>query len=139
MWVHPKKCDNDTAIMGDDIITERERRRGIVPAFKQEDDILGMIACRLYLKVTMLSEIIDAAGHNIEQWALHSEQNKNTNTTTLEYPYQPNPLPIIWTLCAMDGNKPLEKQYIKGTMPANRYLQPTTAVAQRHRTYYTTE
>ena len=46
MWVYPKRYD----------ITERGKRRGTVPAFKAHD-LWGVLACRLYLKVTMLSEI----------------------------------------------------------------------------------
>ena len=86
MWVHPKQYDRDTAIIND-IITEREKRRGTVPAFKAHD-LWGVLACRLYLKVTMLSEIVDDTGQYIEPWAMYGDRQSNT---TIQYPYQPKP------------------------------------------------
>ena len=50
-------------------------------------------ACRLYLKVTMLSEILDANGEYIQQWAMHGTQQ---NETAMEYQYQPRPPPRAW-------------------------------------------
>ena len=93
MWVHPKRYDHDTAIMND-IITEREKRRGTVPAFKTHD-LWGVLACRLYLKITMLSEIVDDTGHYIEPWAMYGERQ---SSTTIQYPYQPKPPEEIWKI-----------------------------------------
>ena len=50
-------------------------------------------ACRLYLKVTMLSENIAADGTSIQPWAMHGTKQ---NETALGYPYQPTPPPIAW-------------------------------------------
>ena len=93
MWVHPKAYDRDTSLM-DDMLTARERLRGTVPAFK-EHDLWGVLACRLYLKATMLSEIVDeTGGHYIENWAMYGEhQNRNTD---IKYPFQPKSPPSIW-------------------------------------------
>ena len=56
-------------------------------AFKAHD-LWGVLACRLYLKVTMLSEIVDDTGQYIESWAMYGERQSNT---TIQYPYQPKP------------------------------------------------
>jgi len=50
-------------------------------------------ACRLYLNVTMLSEIMDANGEYMQQWAMHGTQQ---NETAMDYPYQPKPPPRAW-------------------------------------------
>ena len=39
-------------------------------------------ACRLYLNVTMLSEIMDANGAYIQQWAMNGTQQ---NETAMDY------------------------------------------------------
>ena len=52
-------------------------------------------ACRLYLKVTMLSEIIDADRNYIQQWAMNGTQQ---SASVLEYPFQPGPPPHAWKI-----------------------------------------
>ena len=51
--------------------------------------------CRLYLNVTMLSEILDAEGNYILQWAMHGTQQSKTE---IEHPYQPLPPPRAWKI-----------------------------------------
>ena len=92
LWIHPKQHEGDTALM-DDFVTARERIRGTVPAFK-EDDLWGVNACRLYLNVTMLSQILDDTGQCIAQWAMKGEKQEEDPSIT--YSYQPKPPPLIW-------------------------------------------
>ena len=65
-----------------------------MPAFKTHD-IWGVLACCLYLKITMLSDIVDEAGRYIEPWAMYGERQSSTN---IQYPYQPKPPEEIWKI-----------------------------------------
>jgi len=89
-------------------------------------------ACRLYLNVTMLSEILDANGEYIQQWEMHGTQQ---NETAMEYPYQPRPPPRAWkTLRDAIHTTYLDKRRNADSCPLYRPIGPTshTNVTQQH-------
>jgi len=80
MWRPHKSNDKDEAII-DAVLRTLQAR---TPA---------LVKNRLYLHVTMLSEILNADGTSIQPWAMYGTKQ---NDTALEYPYQPKPPPIAW-------------------------------------------
>jgi len=91
IWCPPKANDKDKAIIDAVLRTLQAQTSQLV-----KDTIWMVNACRLYINVTMLSEILDAEGNYILQWAMHGTQQ---NETEIEYPYQPLPPPSarkIW-------------------------------------------
>ena len=58
-----------------------------MPAFK-EDYLWGVNACWLYLKVTMLSEITDNTGQNIETWAMYVIQSSPSFSILVLHAYK---------------------------------------------------
>ena len=92
LWTQPHQYENDSALM-EDMIIERERRRGTVSAFKPYD-LWGVNACRLYLGVSMLSEITDETGQSIALWAMYG--HRRNETIAITFPHQPKPPALIW-------------------------------------------
>ena len=86
-WVPKQDHDNDTAIM-DDMMEERKRRSGQTGTF-QKYDLWMANACRLYLKISMLSDII-------QPWVFSGDRQLDT---TIKHPYQPRPPEKAWKAC----------------------------------------
>jgi len=90
LWRPPKSNVNDEAIIDAVLRTIQAKTPQLV-----KDTIWMVNACRLYLNVTMLSEIMDANGAYIQQWAMNGTQQ---NETAMDYPYQPKPPPRAWKI-----------------------------------------
>ena len=89
-WCPSKANGKDEAIIDAVLRTIQAKTPNLV-----KDTIWMVNACRLYLKVTMLSEILDTDGICIQQWAMNGTQQ---STTVLEYPFQPRPPPHAWKI-----------------------------------------
>jgi hypothetical protein len=90
-WTPAKNGENDGAIM-DAIIETKIKRKGTTNHLPKQAIWLAN-ACRLYLKVTMISDISSACGKYILNWAMDGSQR---STTTLVYPNQDKPPPQAW-------------------------------------------
>ena len=55
-------------------------------------------ACRLYLQVTLLSDICTRDGRKIQAEVLSTSNPTTNSTSTLRWPYQPKPSAISWRL-----------------------------------------
>ena len=84
IWCPPKSNDKDEAAIDAVLRTLQAETPQLAK------DTIWMVNARLCLNVTMLSEILDANGEYIQQWAMHGTQQ---NETALDYPYQPKPHP----------------------------------------------
>ena len=91
LWTQTHQYENDSALM-EDMVIERERRRGTVLAFKPYN-LWGVNACRLYLGVSMLSKILDETGQSIAPWAMYS--NRRNETMAIKFPHQPAKSPAL--------------------------------------------
>jgi len=76
----------------------------------------------------MLSEILDANGEYIQQWAMHGTQQ---NETAMEYPYQPRPPPRAWKIWrdAIHSTS-LERHRNADSCPLYRPIGPTYVTHQ---------
>ena len=90
-WVPQKQYSNDEAIM-DSIITAKHKHRG-TSTFIPTQRIIYANPCRLWLKVTMLSDITNENGTQIVEEHLYGTAQKKTDLT---YPHQEKPPPHAW-------------------------------------------
>jgi hypothetical protein len=91
-WTPKAQGSNDVSII-EAIYDIKEQRRGTVNHLPKTT-IWYVNACRLYLKVTMLSEICTDCGQYVEEWAMTG--SGRNQSTTLVYPHQLKPPPQMW-------------------------------------------
>jgi ribonuclease HI len=91
-WTPTKTGTNDVAII-DAIQLIKNRRKGTTNHLPKTT-IWYVNACRLYLQVTMLSEITTPCGNYLEEWAFHGTR-RNPNAF-LKYPHQDKPPTHVW-------------------------------------------
>ena len=70
-----------------------QRQAAGTSAFVPNQRLVFANACRLWLRVTTLSEIIEDNGKHISLWAMYGESQ---NTVDGRFPYQPKPPPQAW-------------------------------------------
>ena len=90
-WVPTMKFRNDVAIM--DALIETQRKTAGTTSFLPDQRIVFANACRLWLRITTLSDIVDASGTKIMDWAMNGEKQK---TIDGEFPYQQKPPQHVW-------------------------------------------
>ena len=86
MWVPRSDVVNDRAIM--DILVKMARERQGTPTAIPLAQIYQANACRLYLRVTWVSDISAFRGDRIALWAFFGTSR---NATDLIYPHQEKP------------------------------------------------
>jgi hypothetical protein len=92
MWTPVTSCSGDSAII-DDFVDIAKQRRGTTSHLRAIQIALAN-SCRLYLKVTWLSDITTADRQHIAPWAFFG---RHCNPSTdLQYPHQPKPPPHAW-------------------------------------------
>ena len=91
MWTPTKEKTNDRAIT-DVLVTTCRARKG-TPTHINPIEIYLANACRLYLKVTWLSDICTTGGDRIASWAFYGTRQ---NDTGLAYPHQEKPPELAW-------------------------------------------
>ena len=91
-WKPQARGDNDEAVM-DAIIAIKKKRQG-TSNHLPKTTIWYANACRLYLRITMLTEICTPCGKYIEEWAMYGTHRNNS--ATLLYPHQDKPPPYAW-------------------------------------------
>ena len=91
-WTPTSKGEHDVAIL-EAIIKIKKQRQG-TSNHLPKTAIWYTNACRLYLRVTMLSEICTPCGKYVEEWALNG--TRRNDMTSLIYPYQRKPPPQVW-------------------------------------------
>jgi hypothetical protein len=126
-WTPTAQGNNDVSII-EAIYKVKEQRRGTVNHLPKTT-VWYVNACRLYLKVTMLSEICTDCGQYVEEWAMTgSARNQHT---TLVYPHQSKPPPQVWKVWrealraaflgrSMTGQATLTRPLIKADAADNR-------------------
>ena len=93
LWEPQERGIIDTAIM-DDIRNEKELRRDTT-IHLHPLALWHVNACRLYLKVTMKSDIVNSDGTEILHWVMEGTQQSKKNQN---YPYQPKPPKESWNI-----------------------------------------
>jgi len=91
LWVPPLAHKNDRNIM-DDLLEQQEKRRGTLSAVHSKD-LINANACRLYLKVYNISDIVTSDGKEIATWAMDGTVQ---NATHLIFPHQEKPHFSAW-------------------------------------------
>ena len=92
-----------------DTIIDTQQRASGTSTFIPNQQIIFANACRLWLQVSTLSEIVDTDTNKIATWAMYGEaQNKFEG----KYPYQPRPPPTAWKEWRM-----ALRQYFLGKSP----------------------
>ena len=90
-WVPQAKHPNDEAIINP-IIKIKAKHRGS-STFVPSQHIIYTNACSLWLKVTMLSNIVNNTGTHILKKYLYGTAQRNTDT---KYPHQEKSPPVAW-------------------------------------------
>lgn len=93
LWTPVKRASNDRALM--DVFIDLQTTRAGTPLALPKQAIWHLNACRLYLKITMLSDITTQDGSQLCAWALNGTQCAQTN---IKYPYQENPPASTWKI-----------------------------------------
>ena len=88
MWTPTTDYSGDTAIIDDFVATARARKGTATHVRPIHIELAN--ACRLYLRVTWLSDILTVDGKNVAPWAFFGRRCSTSATVT--YPFQPNPL-----------------------------------------------
>ena len=92
MWTPKKQFEGDTAIMDDFARVAKDRLNNPITRIKM-NQIYMANACRLYLKVTWMSELLSWDGACIAGWAYNGTQQNGSAT---KYAYQPKPPAEAW-------------------------------------------
>jgi exonuclease III len=93
-WTPTSQGENDISII--EAITKiKLERQGTVQHLNKKA-IWYTNACRLYLQVTMLSDICTPCGKYLYQWAM--DGNKQRDNEQILYPYQEKPPPFVWKI-----------------------------------------
>ena len=92
MWTPSTTYSGDSALIDDFVATARTRKGTATHVRPIQIEMAN--ACRLYLRVTWLSEILTDDGDKIAPWAFFGRRRNPTNALT--YPYQPEPPPHAW-------------------------------------------
>jgi len=90
-WTPTPKRENDCAIM--DRFRDRIEEQKGTSGNQGKYTIWHANACRLYMKVTMLSDITNPDGRSIAKWALNGSKKA---ITPIEYPRQQRPPEESW-------------------------------------------
>jgi len=112
MWTPTSKGINDVFIMS--ALTDLQIMSQGDTEYITNSDMHEMNACRLYLKVTMLSDITDDTNKSIYPWALTGSEQSNT---TITYPHQINPPDNCWK----KWNTSLTKLFINNEQSSRIY------------------
>ena len=91
-WKPKVKGKNDVAVI--DAIMETQKKRQGTSNHLPKTSIWYANACRLYLNITMLSEISTPCGKYIYEWAMDGSKKNDENV--LVYPYQRKPPTHVW-------------------------------------------
>ena len=91
MWVPTSNRKNDRTVM-DAFVNTMVTRKG-TPSFLTMTQLYQANACRLYLKVTWVSDISNYRGNRIAPWAFLGTAR---NRTELVYPHQERPPESAW-------------------------------------------
>ena len=127
MWTPTTYYQGDSTIM-DDFVATAHDRRGTATHLRPIQLALAN-SCRLYLKVTWLSDIVTLDHQNLATWAYFG--NRRSNQTSVTYPYQPNPPPHAWkewrNMLVATYMAAARVEMDQGLIPLhNRYIVPTT-------------
>ena len=90
-WTPKAKYLNDEAII-ESIIRAKKKHKGS-SSFIPSQHIVYANACRLWLRVTMLSDIVTDDGTHIHDKYLYGTEQRQTTT---QYPHQEKPPPVAW-------------------------------------------
>jgi ribonuclease HI len=132
-WTPKAKGLNDVAIIDavKDIKQQRQGTSNHLPA----TTIWYVNACRLYLRVTMLSDIASPCGQYIEEWAYYG--TGINLSTKLKYPYQEKPPEHVWKVWRASILAAFLKRSITGRptlhKPITYYRPVCTTVSWRNK------
>ena len=90
-WTPKLQFNQDIVIL--DVIINTQQEHAGLSTFISKQRIVHANACRLWLQVTLLSDITMADNKRINPAYFHGEHQ---GPTTIEYPYQPKPPPVAW-------------------------------------------
>ena len=92
MWTPTTTFDGDSALMDEFVYTARARKG--TSLHLRPIQLALANSCRLYLKVTWLSDIATEDGRHIAPWAFFGR--RRSTRSDIVYPFQPFPPPHAW-------------------------------------------